>query len=82
MAVFDVLRLFDRQRTRSQIARVGIVFATLHEEAFEVFIADDRLATDDGMSLVGNGLRNAADSFHQMRDVGTDMSVATRHHLG
>ena len=34
------------------------------------------------MAFVGNGLGNAADGFHQMGDVGADMSVATRHHLG
>ena len=48
----------------------------------KIVVRDDGLATNDGVSFYRNSSGNATDSRCQMRDVGTDMSIATSHHLG
>ena len=69
--------VFQRQRTRGEVTRIGIVLATLHEEAFEVVVADDCLATNDCMTLIADSLRNAVDRTCKMGDVGADMAITT-----
>ena len=81
VAVLDVLRVFHRQRPRSQVPGVGIVLAALHHIAFEVVVRDHCLASDDDMSLGGNLRGNAADGPHQVRDVRADVAVAARDDL-
>ena len=81
MSLSHLLDVFQRERSRGQVAWVGIVLAALHEESVEVVVGDDCLATNDGMSLSRNCGRNAADGRGQMRDIGADMSVATGDHL-
>ena len=77
MTLAHLVWVFQRQRTRGEVTRIGIVLATLHEEAFEVVVADDCLATNDGMSLITNSLRNAVDRTSKMSDICADMAVAT-----
>ena len=77
MALAHLLDVFQGERARSQVARIGIVLTTLHQKTLEVIVADDCFATYDGMSLSRNGGRNAADGRCQMGDVSADMPVAT-----
>ena len=74
-------RVFERERSRCQVAGVGIAVIVLHVEPLEVFVRDHCLAAHHHVPLVVDPLGYAADGLGQMRDVGTNVSVAPRHHL-
>ena len=48
------LDVFQCQRARSEVTRIGIVLTTLDKETVEVLVTDDSLATNNGMSFVFN----------------------------
>ena len=82
MSWLHLLDVFQSQRTRSQVSWIGIVALRLQHEALEVRIGDYRLATNHQVSLLIYLLRNTRDGRRQISDVGSDMPVATSHHLG
>ena len=82
MSWLHLLDVLQDQRTRSQVAWIGIVALRLQHEALEVWIGDHRLATNHQVSLLVYLLRNTRDGRCQMGDVGTDVTVATSHYLG
>ena len=73
---FYFFRVFQREGTRGEVARVGIVLATLHDELIEVVVGDDGLATNHHVSLLVDALRYAADGVSQMSDVCSNVAVA------
>ena len=81
VAVHDVLRVFDAERARGQVTRIGIVFARLDEIAFEVVVGYDGLAAYDKVSPCVDAFRDALDGLCQVSDVGSYVSVAACHHL-
>ena len=77
----NLVDVFQRERAGGEVAWVGIVLTTLHEEAVEVLVGDDGLAANDEMTAVVDGFGNARNGTGQMGDVSTDVSVATCDHL-
>ena len=82
VALAHLIHVFQRQRARGEVAGVGIVLVGLHQEPLEVVVRDDCLAADYDVAVGLDALWNAADGRCQVGDVGADMSVAARHHLG
>ncbi len=75
VALFDFVHIFERQRARCQIARVGIFLVALHVEAFKVFVGDDGLTADHGVPGRFDSGRQPVDGLCQMGDVGADVPV-------
>ena len=82
MSWLHLLDVLQSQRPRGQVAWISKVALRLQHKSLEVRIRDHRLATNHQVSLLVYLLRNTRDGRCQMSDVGTDMSVATSHHLG
>ena len=76
VALGHLLRVFQRERTRGEVARIGVFLIALEVKPLEVLVADDGLAADDDVALGLDLLRYAVDGFGQMGDVGADVAVA------
>ena len=81
VAAAYLVDVFQRERARSQVAGVGILFVALHIEYLKVLVGYHRLATYHEVALVVYVLGDAADGWRQMGDVGAGMTVAARHDL-
>ena len=82
MPAAHLIDILERERTRCQVAGIGILLVALHIELLKILVRDDRLAAYHHMAMTGNGRRNALDGRCKMRDIGAYMAVAARHHLG
>ena len=82
MALRHLARILQGERSRSQVAGVGILLVALQVEPLKVLIRDDGLAAHHHMARGVDGCGNSVDGLCQVGDVGSDVSVATRHHLG
>ena len=77
----DFVYILQCQRTRGQVARVGIFFIALDIELFEVCITDNTFSPNYNMPLGLNLLGDALNGIGQMSDICSDMPIASCHHF-
>ena len=81
-ATFHLFNILQRERSRCEVAWVGVCFICFHVEYFKVCVRNHSLSANHKMSCGLDGGRNSLNGRSQMGDVGADVSVATRYHLG
>ena len=81
-APFHLFDILQRERSRCEVARVGVGFVCFHVEYFKVCIRNHSLSPNHKMPCDLDGGWNSLNGRSQMGDVGADVSVATRYHFG
>ena len=61
MAQFHLLDIFQRERARCKVARIGIILIAFEQEVLEILIRNNTFASNYHMSCGFNLRRNALD---------------------